>query len=117
MLHNSLRNTVKRVNAGRFNAFRTFLSRTMRNGVKNDRFATFTLTDAEIVKPASINGFRSHRKMRFQNAFFSQKFTPWVIIPKNNHVRKTKKKRSSCLRKVMHEQGLTWNNRLTDDIV
>ena len=46
---------------------------------KNNRYTAFVLADVKRVKPASINAFRSYWKTRFQNAFFSQKFTPWVV--------------------------------------
>ena len=50
---------------------------------KNNRYTAFVSADAKRVKPVSINAFRSYGKTRSQNAFSSQKFTPWVW---NHHV-------------------------------
>jgi hypothetical protein len=46
--------------------------------LKTDRFTAFFFADVKLVQPVSINAFRIYEETRFENAVFSQKFTPWV---------------------------------------
>ena len=45
---------------------------------RRDRFPAFRITNAKRVKPVSINVFHRYGEKRSENAFFSQKFTPWL---------------------------------------
>ena len=74
----------KRVNADWFNAFHIFWKKRCETLRRSERFHAFCMTDVKRVKPVSINAFCRYGKTRFENASFSQKFTPWVAFPNSD---------------------------------